>query len=155
MERVNVALKVRPLSRREISEGRKEIISFNASNTVILDGKLFDYDYVFGPNSSQLEIFNSAVLPLLRRYFEGCNGTIFAYGQTGSGKTYSMGTEATMCDESSEERGVIPRLITTVFDWIDQKKDTSEFRLSATFLEVCYIIGDKLIRVFYNNFKTI
>jgi hypothetical protein len=49
--------------------------------------KAFTYDYVFGEESTQLEVFDNCVSPLLEYAFKGFNSTIIAYGQTGSGKT--------------------------------------------------------------------
>ena len=69
-------------------------------------------------------------------FFKGYNSTVLAYGQTGSGKTYSMGTAFTICNKKDEMRGVIPRLIKTLFDWIEERKDRTEFLLRASFLEV-------------------
>ncbi|PFX27213.1 Chromosome-associated kinesin KIF4A [Stylophora pistillata] len=47
-----------------------------------------------------------------------------------------MGTAFTTCNETSEERGVIPRLIETVFHWINERKEKTEFLLKASFLEI-------------------
>jgi len=46
---------------------------------------------------------------------DGYNGTIFAYGQTSSGKTHTMLGEDI---EIEEERGIIPRLVTGIFNKI-------------------------------------
>lgn len=139
---VRVALRIRPLVPKETGEGCQECIRCVPGNAqvVIGDDKAFTYDYVFGTISKQEELYNETVIPLLEGFFKGYNATVLAYGQTGSGKTYSMGTAFTMCNDSSEERGVIPRLIQTVFDWIDQKKDATEFLLKASFLEVCNVM---------------
>jgi hypothetical protein len=51
----------------------------------------FDYDWVFGTQSTQQSIYESVASPLINNIFSGFNGTIFAYGQTGSGKTFTMG----------------------------------------------------------------
>ena len=135
---VRVALRIRPLVPKETGDGCKECIRCVPGNAqvVIGDDKAFTYDYVFGSSSKQEELYNDTVIPLLEGFFKGYNATVLAYGQTGSGKTYSMGTAFTMSNETSEERGVIPRLIKTVFDWIDERKDKTEFLLKASFLEV-------------------
>ena len=43
-------------------------------------------------------------------------GTIFAYGQTGSGKTFTITGGA----ERYVDRGIIPRLLSYVFDKVDK-----------------------------------
>lgn len=53
--------------------------------------KIFEFDYTFGQEASQEEIYTGCeVEKLVDRALEGYHGTIFAYGQTGSGKTYTM-----------------------------------------------------------------
>jgi kinesin family protein 3/17 len=47
--------------------------------------KSFTFDYVFGPNSKQVDIYNLVARPIVDAVLEGYNGTIFAYGQTGTG----------------------------------------------------------------------
>ena len=53
----------------------------------------FQYDAVFGPQSTQKQIFETS-LGIVDAVCAGYNGTIVAYGQTGSGKTHTVfGTE--------------------------------------------------------------
>lgn len=49
----------------------------------------FMYDAVFGPQSTQRQIFDS-VPGIVDAVCAGYNGTIVAYGQTGSGKTHTV-----------------------------------------------------------------
>ncbi len=55
---------------------------------------------------------------LLPSCLEGYNGTIFAYGQTGSGKTYTMNG-----GESWKTRGIIPRVLSMLYDEYERRKD--------------------------------
>jgi len=48
------------------------------------------FDYTFGPDSTNQEIYDLACAPLVKRALNGQIGVIFAYGQTGSGKTHTM-----------------------------------------------------------------
>lgn len=135
---VRVALRIRPLVPKEIGDGCKECIRCIPGHpqVVIGDHKAFTYDYVFETFSKQEDLYTRTVIPLLEGFFKGYNATVLAYGQTGSGKTFSMGTAFTTNNETDESRGVIPRLINTMFEWIDQRKDKTEFLLKASFLEV-------------------
>lgn len=45
---------------------------------------------MFGPETSNEELYAKAVQPLVTAAFEGSRVTCFAYGQTGSGKTFTM-----------------------------------------------------------------
>ena len=51
--------------------------------------KQFEFDAVFGPDATQLEVFNE-LAPLARSAVGGNQVCFFSYGQTGSGKTYTM-----------------------------------------------------------------
>ncbi|XP_073254601.1 chromosome-associated kinesin KIF4A-like [Porites lutea] len=135
---VRVALRIRPLVPKETGDGCKECIRCVPGHPQVIIGedKAFTYDYVFQTFSKQADLYTKTVIPLLEGFFKGYNATVLAYGQTGSGKTYSMGTAFAMSTETNDERGVIPRLIETVFDWIDERKDTTEFLLKASFLEI-------------------
>jgi hypothetical protein len=51
----------------------------------------FQFDYVFDSDSTQLEVYEDAVVDLIDGALQlGSNATILAYGQTGSGKTHTM-----------------------------------------------------------------
>ncbi|GAB5360389.1 hypothetical protein AAMO2058_000623600 [Amorphochlora amoebiformis] len=65
---------------------------------------------VFGPETTQEDIFETVAEPVIDSVLKGFNGTIFAYGQSGSGKTYSM----TGAPASYKQRGIIPRVTLTL-----------------------------------------
>ena len=48
-------------------------------------GKTFSFDKVFGMYSTQDQIFDGMVRPIIDETLSGFNCTIFAYGQTGTG----------------------------------------------------------------------
>ena len=62
--------------------------------------------------ASNDEVFDAVAKEAVEAATDGFNATILAYGQTGSGKTYTMGSG----DGSYENRGVIPRALTMVFE---------------------------------------
>ena len=54
------------------------------------ESKEFAFDDVFGTQSTQERVYDSAVRPMVKDVLEGMNCTVFAYGQTGTGKTHTM-----------------------------------------------------------------
>ncbi|MCP9263449.1 Chromosome-associated kinesin KIF4 [Dirofilaria immitis] len=108
---VRVAIRVRPLNSREKAENSQECVQcFVEQSQISINGKMFTFDSIFDPTTSQEMIYDACAAPLLEKIFSGYNCTILAYGQTGSGKTYTMGTEETMTT-SSEGHGIISRIV--------------------------------------------
>lgn len=66
-------------------------------------------DRVFGSQSTNYDVFDEIVRPIIDRGVQGFNGTVFAYGQTASGKTFTM-----TGDQSNP--GIIPLAINYMFD---------------------------------------
>lgn len=64
---------------------------------------------------------------------DGFNGTVFAYGQTGSGKTFTMqGPDI----EDLEMQGIVPRMVRTVFNRIDNSSENIEFTVKVSMMEI-------------------
>ncbi|CAG8437150.1 4216_t:CDS:2 [Diversispora eburnea] len=140
MTSVKVALRIRPLSKKEIAQSCSEVITTIPDTTQVVMGqdRPFTYDYVFPSDSSQEEVFDECAKPLLQKLIEGYNVTILAYGQTGSGKTHSMGTnlEDTV---SPEHKGMVPRTIETLFQELASRREKNpqcEFEVLVSFLEL-------------------
>ncbi|KAI0319856.1 P-loop containing nucleoside triphosphate hydrolase protein [Amylostereum chailletii] len=68
----------------------------------------FPFSSCYDQNSTQKEIFEKDVQPLIDVVFSGSTVTIFAYGVTSSGKTHTM-------QGTGEDPGVIPRAVQAVF----------------------------------------
>ena len=67
-----------------------------------------------------------------RSVLDGVNGTVIAYGQTSSGKTFTM--EGDMDDEA--QRGVVPRMVRTLFAGVAAAPPTIEFIIGVSMLEI-------------------
>ncbi|KAA8538181.1 hypothetical protein F0562_027789 [Nyssa sinensis] len=94
----------------------------------------FTFDYVFGSTGyPSSQIFDQCVASLVDALFNGYNGTVLAYGQTGSGKTYTMGT-----NYNGEEHngGIIPKVMETIFSRVEAMKDSTEFLIRVSFIEI-------------------
>ncbi len=127
---IQINIRCRPLTTSEIEneEKLKVFIHDERNLSILLDEqeKNFHFDKVYGPDSSQEEIFSS-VRPLLHGVLSGEKVTVFHYGQTTAGKTYAVsGTE--------ENPGLIPRSIHELFDLFQknqQKENSHAYQVSC------------------------
>lgn len=101
--RVKVAVRCRPAFQDEIEYAKGEFFSIvETTNESPQQNKLgqialttisgkqrdFYFDYVFGEDIAQEDVYDRLARPVVTEVLKGCNGTIFAYGQTGTGKVY-------------------------------------------------------------------
>ncbi|BET01191.1 Hypothetical proteinA [Nesidiocoris tenuis] len=108
--RVIVAARVRPLHSRE--PGNAVFVAGNELRVASDFGSVhrFAFDRCFPADSStQEDVYDGLVRPLVDTAFQGFNACLFAYGQTGSGKTYSMMGPMHANDQLTTESGIIPR----------------------------------------------
>jgi hypothetical protein len=75
---------VRPLNNREKLHQHQPCVKISQETNQIVIGKdkVFSFDYVIPPKTSQGELYESCVKNLVNSLFEGYNATVFAYGQT-------------------------------------------------------------------------
>lgn len=100
--------------------------------------RVYGFDKVFGPYSTQEDVYDDAVRPVVDEVLDGYNCTIFAYGQTGTGKTHTMEGDHQGCADSPETlpdaAGVIPRAMAHVFASLNASG--AEYTVRCTFLEL-------------------
>ncbi|XP_004400503.1 PREDICTED: stAR-related lipid transfer protein 9 [Odobenus rosmarus divergens] len=153
MANVRVAVRVRPLSKRETKEGGRIIVEVDGKVAKIRNLKMdnrpdgfgdsrekvvaFGFDYCYwsvNPEdpqyASQDVVFQDLGTEVLSGAAKGYNICLFAYGQTGSGKTYTMlGTPASV--------GLTPRICEGLFI---REEDCaplpSSRRIKVSFLEI-------------------
>ena len=81
------------------------------------------------------KVFEAVAKEAVEAATDGFNATISAYGQTGSGKTYTMGSG----DGSYENRGIIPRALTMVFEKLALGRSVvgrAKDKVSVSFVEI-------------------
>jgi len=121
-DNVAVVIRCRPQNRREKRKNEDIIVGTNTEMSEVVvqhekrnnrdDGKRkFTFDHVFGPESTQTDVYDSVVAPVVAEVLEGFNCTVFAYGQTGTGKTHTMEGDV----KSDEMKGIIPRSVEDIF----------------------------------------
>ncbi|KAG6948351.1 hypothetical protein JG687_00015527 [Phytophthora cactorum] len=94
------------------------------------DGVDFHFNDVFDPSVSQEQVFNEVCLDIVYSALDGYNGTILAYGQTGSGKTYTI-----TGGEHYADRGIIPRVLSTIFEEFE-KRPNMHYSCYISYLEI-------------------
>ena len=90
---VRVVARIRPMSSKE--QDKKVVVTTKDTSSVQVDQgghsdmRNYDYDSVFGPQSTQIQVYqdSGAKQAVCQDILQGFNCTILAYGQTGSGKT--------------------------------------------------------------------
>ncbi|XP_039455172.1 kinesin-like protein KIF13B isoform X3 [Oreochromis aureus] len=148
---VKVAVRVRPMNRREKDLKTKCVVEMDGNQTVLHPAvtsmntadprnqpKVFAYDYCFwSMDDSQKDkfagqdvVFQCLGESLLDNAFMGYNACIFAYGQTGSGKSYTM-------MGSSEQPGLIPRLCSSLFSRTEKEaREGESFTVEVSYMEI-------------------
>uniref|UniRef100_A0A8C7W4U7 Kinesin-like protein KIF13B n=1 Tax=Oncorhynchus mykiss TaxID=8022 RepID=A0A8C7W4U7_ONCMY len=148
---VKVAVRVRPMNRREKDLNTKCIVDMEGNQTILHPGggnlgkgdsrsqtKTFAYDYCFWSMdesekdkfAGQDVVFQCLGESLLHNAFQGYNACIFAYGQTGSGKSYTM-------MGSVDSPGLIPRLCSSLFDrTLLEQREGEGFTIEVSYMEI-------------------
>lgn len=131
---MKVALHIRPLIADERAQGCKECVTVTPGKPQVQIGThSFTFDYVYGNDGSRSSgMFEECVLPLVDGLVQGYNATVLAYGQTGSGKTYTMGTGL----RDGCQTGLIPQVMSALFNKIETLKNQTEFQLHVSFIEI-------------------
>lgn len=91
-EHLMVAVRVRPCTNTH----EEKCIQILSKKSLLFDDgtkarpRKYLYDYVFGEDSTQDEVYKTTTAPLVRDVLNGLNAAVFAYGATGAGKTHTM-----------------------------------------------------------------
>ncbi|XP_019279091.2 kinesin-like protein KIF27 isoform X3 [Panthera pardus] len=133
---VKVAVRIRPLLCKEVLHNHQACVRVipNTQQIIIGRDRVFTFDFVFGKNSTQDEVYNACIKPLVLSLIEGYNATVFAYGQTGSGKTYTIGG-GHVASVVEGQKGIIPRAIQEIFQNISENSST-DFNIKVSYIEV-------------------
>uniref|UniRef100_A0A8C6QPG0 Kinesin family member 13A n=1 Tax=Nannospalax galili TaxID=1026970 RepID=A0A8C6QPG0_NANGA len=152
--KVKVAVRVRPMNRRELELNTKCVVEMEGNQTVLHPPpsntkqgeslifcsfiQVFAFDYCFWSMdesnttkyAGQEVVFKCLGEGILEKAFQGYNACIFAYGQTGSGKSFSMMGHA-------EQLGLIPRLCCALFKRISVEQNESQtFKVEVSYMEI-------------------
>ena len=135
---IRVYCRVRPVNDTEVKSGEGSVVtSYPLPGTIALrndtgvgtaDFQRFEFDQVFGPDSTQEGVFTE-VSPLVTSAMDGYNVCIFAYGQTGTGKTYTM-------EGPPESPGVNTNAFRRLFEVASERTEEMEYVFKCSMLEI-------------------
>uniref|UniRef100_A0A3B4TKX1 Kinesin family member 20Ba n=1 Tax=Seriola dumerili TaxID=41447 RepID=A0A3B4TKX1_SERDU len=132
-EHLQVYLRIRPFTSAESSNGEsQDCVAIEPPDTVLLKppslslsarlstdrslpqtGQRFQFSQVYGPETTQRELFEGTVKDLVKDVLEGGNSLVFTYGVTNAGKTFTfLGPDA--------DAGILPRSLDVIFSSIDE-----------------------------------
>ncbi|KAI5720385.1 hypothetical protein M8J77_005706 [Diaphorina citri] len=170
-DNINVVIRCRPLSKKEIDENDPGVVQFPGGGQILLSGldsiihgdngpktKQFSFNVVFEPRASQPDLFlYSGMTRLVQMAIEGFSTTCFCYGQTGSGKTHTLTGPPGMFnrkkppDPLHPDHGIIFRSFLYLFSLLQDRQDI-HYVLKATFLE---IYNEKVIDLLNNTKRSL
>ncbi|XP_026045704.1 kinesin-like protein KIF20B isoform X6 [Astatotilapia calliptera] len=133
-EHLQVYLRVRPFTSAETNSGEsQDCVTIKLPDTVLLKppssslsarlstdkafpqtGQHFQFSQVYGPETTQRELFAGTVKDLVKDVLEGRNSLVFTYGVTNAGKTFTfLGPDS--------DAGILPRSLDVIFSSINEK----------------------------------
>ncbi|XP_029377077.1 kinesin-like protein KIF20B isoform X2 [Echeneis naucrates] len=134
-EHLQVYLRIRPFTSAESSNGEsQDCVALEPPDTVLLKppshslsarmstdrslpqtGQRFQFSQVYGPETTQRELFEGTVKDLVKDVLEGENSLVFTYGVTNAGKTFTF-----LGPGPDADAGILPRCLDVIFSNIDE-----------------------------------
>lgn len=138
-------MRIRPLNDEERRLRAQEVARALGDSVVVLLGpngdaedvlrrnrtreRRYAFDQVFGPDSTQADVYAATCQHLLDGVLDGYNATVFAYGPTGAGKTFTMVGD-------DVQQGAMVRTLSDLFARIQAHADRPQFQLKMTYVEL-------------------
>ena len=156
---LQVAVRARPLSRKEMSNGARTITKLvDERCVVVLDPdedanestvpgvpkplkrkevaagvrkkeRRYVFDAAYDGEASNEQVYRGTVLPHIAGVLRGTNATVFAYGATGSGKTHTMVGD-------QRDPGLMVLSLRDVFRFIASDGGEKDYKVECSYTEV-------------------
>nr|CDS20506.1 kinesin protein KIF2A [Echinococcus granulosus] len=159
--KIQVCVRKRPLSIKEISQSDPDVIEISQPGHVtvnephylvdlseFVESHTFRLDHTFDETVSTSEIYQKTAAPLVRSIFQGSMATCFAYGQTGSGKTFTM-SGPVEADNTYRllEKGLYGMVVNDIFELLGSGDEYAKCSVTVAFFEIyCNRVYDLLNR---------
>lgn len=137
---IKVCIRVRPFNSREAGEQcvvgmpTEEVVQINDGTA---EPRHFNFDRCYWSHTPSDQLFATQETlmeelgeALLANALDGFNNCLFAYGQTGAGKTHSM------LGGEGDQRGLLPRVLESLFKKIDDAPSNVKFQCKVSYLEI-------------------
>jgi chromosomal replication initiation ATPase DnaA len=140
MEKIKVALRMRPFSGKERAARHELGWHMNLENNVTTASKPqyyskpFIFDYCFNETHKNEDVYRTCCKEIVLSAMDGINTTLFVYGQTGAGKTHTMLGPP---DETIEQRytGIIFQALEDVFEKVRTSQE-EKFYFTCSYIEI-------------------
>ncbi|KAM8851748.1 kinesin-like protein KIF20B isoform 3-T3 [Synchiropus picturatus] len=133
-QHLQVYLRIRPFTSAEIESGEsQDYFAIEPPDTILVKppglslltrhstdrpqphvGQRFQFSQVYGPETTQRQLFQGTVQDLVKDVLDGGHSLLFTYGVTNTGKTYTfLGPDA--------DAGILPRSLQVIFSSIEDR----------------------------------
>ena len=151
---IKVAVRVRPENTRERAGQYGKVVSCIDERMLVFDPKededdffyqgkkqkrdlnkkqkkdqKFAFDAVYGPDSTNNQVFEGTTKSLVDTIFEGYNCSVFAYGATGAGKTFTM-------LGGGDQLGLTFLTMKEIYGKISEVEESKSCEVAISYLEV-------------------
>eukprot|EP00462_Mataza_sp_D1_P021546 CAMPEP_0175126944 /NCGR_PEP_ID=MMETSP0087-20121206/4129_1 /TAXON_ID=136419 /ORGANISM="Unknown Unknown, Strain D1" /LENGTH=1515 /DNA_ID=CAMNT_0016408901 /DNA_START=199 /DNA_END=4746 /DNA_ORIENTATION=+ len=134
---IQVVVRCRPRNQREKNSNAAVVLEANHEESTVelnkaaKNAKSYTFDQVYTSTSTQQEVFEGTVAPIVDEVLDGFNCTVFAYGQTGTGKTHTMEGNT---EVNHRDQGIIPRAVRKIFEHLEA--NSKEYSVRVSYLEL-------------------
>ena len=137
------------MNKKETEYSQEQISTMTSTNVLDINTSKeknifsFNFDYIFGPNSTQQDIYDNCAKKSVENFLLGYNSAIIIHGQNNSGKSYTMSGK----NDDNNLKGIIPRVAEDVFEFI-RDNENLEFIVQVSIVD---IYKDKIKDLITNN----
>jgi len=149
ISKIRVIVRKRPANHREFAQNDIDIIGTEGKNIIVvkelknkvdltkyIEEHRYTFDRAYNETSTNQQIYEEILEPMIKAAFNKTKITCFAYGQTGSGKTYTMmGVNNSNNENGQPIPGLYLLSCIDLFKYL-KKKEYSHLEVWVSFYEI-------------------